>query len=154
MSVRDKSISTSKWKIMVPKCWSCSCCLFDHACLLNVKQSFTILIEKCLYLAYIHTSNIRATKFEKVRIHFLSDDFLFFCYPEILLPWQCDATTSRYWQLLRYKSVPSIDWCLFCCRWYWSCVLWDWTSHWQEVMGSSRDLCSIRCSWTGAVYSQ
>ena len=35
--------------------------------------------EKCLYLAYIHTNNIRATKFEKVQIHFLSDDFFFFC---------------------------------------------------------------------------
>lgn len=34
------------------------------------------------------------------------------------------------------KSVSCVDWCLLCCRWYWSCVLRDWPLYWQEVMGS------------------
>lgn len=36
----------------------------------------------------------------------------------------------------KYKSVSFVDWCLLCCRWYWSCVLQDWPLYWQEVMGS------------------
>ena len=35
-------------------------------------------------------------KFEKVRIHFLSD-VLVCCHSTILLPWQHDVTTSLYW---------------------------------------------------------
>ena len=48
---------------------------------------------------------IRSIKFEKVRIHFLSE-FSVCCHPEILLPWERDATTSPlYWP--RFSPVPN-----------------------------------------------
>ena len=44
--------------------------------------------------------------------------------------------SASYFFETKYKSVSCVDWCLLCCRWYWSCVLQDWPLCWQEVMGS------------------
>ena len=46
-------------------------------------------------------------KFETARIHFLSD-VLVCCHPEILIPWQRDATTSLCWvkTIRKYQQVP------------------------------------------------
>ena len=44
-------------------------------------------------------------KFKTVRIHFISDVFGC-CHPEILLPWQCDVTTSPPRKNVRVSFPP------------------------------------------------